>query len=187
MIATVASHGRIGDNVTRPAAGRHPRGAASDPLDSPLVPRLPAAVISIALAATALAACNDLRDFRGDWSGPRVGDNPSLRVGVNDGATAHLVLDRVDRHGLAGTLAVDGLIAGAALASLPGAEADALAGLSFDGAPLRIYLGFVATLDAGGDALAMVALYDDDRLEVRVLRGGARPIYGIFALKRTPS
>ena len=47
--------------------------------------------------------------------------------------------------------------------------------------------GIVATLDAGGDALAMVALYDDDRLEVRVLRGGARPIYGIFALKRTPS
>ncbi len=142
------------------------------------------AVISVAVLGLALAACNDLRDFRGDWAGARVGDNPALRVGVEGGATAHLVLTRVDRHGLAGTLDVDGVVAGAALASLPGAEADALAGLSFDGAPLRVYLGFVATTDGGGDALAMVALYDADRVEVRVLRGGARPIYGIFGLAR---
>lgn len=140
--------------------------------------------IALALVALALAACNDLRDFRGDWTGARVGDNPALRVGVEGNATAHLVLDRVDRHGLAGTLDVDGVVAGSPLASLPGAEADALAGLSFDGAPLRVYLGFVATTDGGGDALAMVAVYDDDRVEVRVLRGGARPIYGIFALHR---
>jgi hypothetical protein len=30
----------------------------------------------------------------------------------------------------------------------------------------------------------MVALYDDERLEVRLLRGGTRPLYGIFALHR---
>ena len=141
-------------------------------------------VASVALVALALAACNDLRDFRGAWTGARVGDNPALRVGVESAATAHLTLARVDRHGLAGTVDVDGVVAAAPLASLPGAEADALAGLSFDGAPLRIYLGFVATVDGGGDALAMVALYDDDRVELRVLRGGARPIYGIFALHR---
>ena len=137
-----------------------------------------------ALAALALAACNDLRDFRGDWNGGRVGDNPALRVGIAVDATAHLVVDTVDRHGLAGTLDVPGVVAGASLASLPGAEADALAGLSFDGAPLRVYLGFVATTDGGGDALAMVALYDDERLEVRLLRGGSQPIYAIFALHR---
>ncbi len=142
------------------------------------------AVIAIALAAATLGACNDLRDFRGPWAGARVGDNPALRVGVASEATARLTLERVDRHGLAGTLDVDDLVAGASLASLPGAEADALAGLSFDGAPLRVYLGFVATTDGGGDALAMVALYDDDRLEVRMLRGGARPVYAIFALRR---
>ncbi|HVV85800.1 MAG TPA: hypothetical protein VHE35_22230 [Kofleriaceae bacterium] len=142
-------------------------------------------VLAVAAAlAVALAACNDLRDFRGDWSGARVGDNPALRVGVAVDATAHLAIATVDRHGLAGTLDVDGLVAGASLASLPGAEADALSGLTFSGAPLRIYLGFVATTDGGGDALAMVALYDDERLEVRLLRGGTQPLYGIFALHR---
>lgn len=139
-------------------------------------------MISIALAA--LAACNDLRDFRGAWSGRRVGDNPALRVGVSDEATATLTLDRVDRHGLAGTLAVTGVADAAALVSVPGAEADALSGLTFDGSPLRVYLAFVAASDGGGDVLTMVALYDDDRIEVRLLRGGARPIYGIFALNR---
>jgi hypothetical protein len=138
----------------------------------------------LAALALALAACNDLRDFRGAWSGARVGDNPALRVGVATEATARLTVDALDRHGLAGTLDVDGVATAAAFASLPGAEADALAGLRFDGAPLRVYLGFVATTDGGGEALAMVALYDDDRLEVRLLRGGDRPLYAIFALRR---
>ncbi len=136
------------------------------------------------VAALAFAACNDLRDFRGAWTGARVGDNPAVRVGVATEATATLTLTRVDRHGLGGALDVDGLIAGGTITTVPGAEADALAGLSFEGAPLRVYLAFVATVDDGGDALAMIALYDDDRIEVRLLRGGAKPIYGIFALRR---
>ena len=149
------------------------------------MPRLAVAVAVVAVVlAAALAGCNDLRDFRGAWEGERVGDNPALRVGVAAGATARLTVDTIDRHGLAGTLDVDGLVAGAALGSLPGAEADALAGLSFEGAPLRVYLGFVATTDGGGDALAMVALYGDERVEVRLLRGGSRPVYAIFALRR---
>jgi hypothetical protein len=36
--------------------------------------------------------------------------------------------------------------------------------------------------DGGGDALALIALYDDRRVEVRVLRGGTTPLYAIFAL-----
>jgi hypothetical protein len=184
--ASATRRERIHPKLTRPAIRRHARSPIASVRLSLVLNARPA-VIRIAplgLALVALVACNDLRDFRGAWSGARVGDNPALRVGVATEATARLTLDRIDRHGLGGTLDVDGLVAGAALVTVPGAEADALAGLSFDGAPLRVYLGFVATTDGGGDALAMVALYDDDRLEVRVLRGGPRPIYGIFALHR---
>ena len=140
-------------------------------------------VAVVALAST-LGACSDLRDFRGAWSGARVGDNPVLRVGIAAEATARLTVDSIDRHGLAGTLDVDGVVVAAPLASLPGAEADALAGLRFDGAPLRVYLGFVASTDGGGDAMALVALFGDERLEVRILRGGGQPLYAIFGLAR---
>jgi hypothetical protein len=128
-----------------------------------------------------LVACNDLREFRGAWRGPRVGDAPVLHIGLGDG-TAVLSIDRIDGHGLAARLAIDGLLPEAPISSLPGAEADALAGITFGGNPLRVYLAFVAMPDAGGDALVVVALYDDRRIEVRLLRGGTKPLYGIFAL-----
>ncbi|MCA9678589.1 MAG: hypothetical protein H6708_08705 [Kofleriaceae bacterium] len=146
---------------------------------------------SLALAAVAVAcvvaaaACTDVRDYAGTWRGARVGDAAPLRVGVASDATATLAIARIDRHGLAGALDVDGLVADAAVTSLEGAEADALAGMSFDGAPLRVYLAFVATTDGGGDALAVIAIFDDDRVELRLLRGGAAPLYGVFALARS--
>jgi hypothetical protein len=129
---------------------------------------------------TLLAGCNDLRDFRGTWEGARVGDAPVLRVGA--GERASLTIDSIDAHGLAGRLAIDGLLPEQAFESLPGAEADAVANMTFAGAPLRAYLAFVPVPDGGGEALALVALYDDRRIEVRVLRGGTSPLYAIFAL-----
>jgi hypothetical protein len=133
------------------------------------------------LVLLTLLGCNDLRAFRGDWRGPRVGDAAPLRVGVGDGA-ATLSIDQIDGHGLVARLAVEGLLPEAPITSLAGAEADALAGITFGGAPLRVYLAFVAMPDAGGEALVVVALYDDRRIEVRLLRGGTAPLYGIFAL-----
>jgi hypothetical protein len=133
------------------------------------------------LALVGTAACTDVRDFRGTWRGPRVGETPELRVGVAVNATATLTVDTIDKHGLAGRLAVDGT-ADAPIASIQGAEADALANLTFDSAPLRVYLAFAPTTDGGGDALAVIALYDG-RVELRLLRGGARPIYAIFDLR----
>ncbi|HEX2687465.1 MAG TPA: hypothetical protein VHN14_12650 [Kofleriaceae bacterium] len=133
------------------------------------------------LVLVMLLGCNDLREFRGDWRGPRVGDAPVLRAGIGDGA-AQLSIDGIDEHGLRARLAIEGLLPETPITSLPGAEADALAGLTFGGAPLRVYLAFAAVPDAGGDALVVVSLYDDRRLEVRVLRGGTKPLYGIFAL-----
>lgn len=131
-----------------------------------------------------LLGCNDLRDFRGRWDGARVTGPPVLMVGAGD--HANLAIDGIDGYGLQGRLAIDGLITETAFESLPGAEADALANLSFGGAPLRVYLAFVPVGDGGGDALAVISLYDDRRLEVRVLRGGTQPLYAIFAMTETP-
>jgi hypothetical protein len=132
------------------------------------------------------AACNDLRAFEGSWRGPRVGTSPALQVGVAASATAALTIDAIDTHGIRGHLSIGGLVANAEVGSLAGAEADVLAGMSFNGSPLRVYLAFMAVPDGGGEALAVIALYDDRRVEVRVLRGGSQPLYGIFALAEMP-
>jgi hypothetical protein len=133
-----------------------------------------------------LGGCSDLRDFRGTWQGPRVGDAPALRVGVAAQTNASLTIDGIDTHGLRGTLTVDGLLDNASFVSLAGAEADVLAGMSFGGSPLRVYLTFVPVPDSAGEALALIALYNDHRIEVRILRGGQTPIYAIFALAQAP-
>ena len=127
-----------------------------------------------------VAGCNDLRDYRGGWQGDRIGAIDALRVGP--GASATLTIDEIDAHGLRARLSIPEVTVDATLASVPGAEADALASLSFAGSPLRVYLAFVPIGDDGGDALAVVALYDDQRIELRLLRGGGRPLYSIFAL-----
>lgn len=103
-----------------------------------------------------------------------------LRIGA--GETATLTIESLDAHGLIGKLAIEGLVPEVTFESISGAEADALASMSFAGNPLRVYLAFLAMSDGGGDAFMFVALYDDRRVEVRVLRGGASPLYAIFAM-----
>ena len=127
-------------------------------------------------------ACTDVRAYEGTWSGKRVGDTPVLRVGVADDATATLSIDGIDTHGMRGHLTIAGLVADAEVASHAGAEADVLARITFNGSPQRVYLSFVTIPDGGGQALAVIALYDPMRIEVRVLRGGSMPLYAIFAL-----
>jgi hypothetical protein len=134
------------------------------------------------LVLLTLFACNDLREFRGGWSGARVGDAP-VRIGAGD--AADLAIDGIDAHGLAARLTVEGLLPETAFTSLEAAEADVLGNLTFSGGPLRVYLGFVPVPDLGGEALVVVALYDDRRIEVRLLRGGAQPLYAIYALTET--
>src|SRR5580704_12636163 len=93
---------------------------------------------ALAVLAMVAAACSDLRDYEGDWRGPRIGSTPAVAVGVADDAFARLSIDTVDEYGLAGTLSVDDLIGSSPIASIPGAEADALAGTTFTGSPLRV-------------------------------------------------
>ena len=138
------------------------------------------ALVVLVAALAGLAACNDLRGFEGNWTGRRIGDSPVLRVGVPASASAQLAIDGIDKHGLSGRLTIEGLVTDAPFVSLEGAEADALATMSFSGSPMRVYLAFVPAAD--GDLLAMIALYDSQRVEVRVMRGGMVPVYAIFAL-----
>jgi hypothetical protein len=142
----------------------------------------------LVLPLVLLAGCNDLREFAGQWSGNRVGTSVATKVGIADDASADLVIDDIDTHGLHGQLQISGSggaqVTNAPLVSLPGAEADALATMSFAGSPMRVYVAFVPIDDGVGDALAMVGLYDAHRIDLRVLRGGTAPIYAIFALSQ---
>jgi hypothetical protein len=130
----------------------------------------------------ALVACNDVHDFRGTWTGPRGGDAAVVRAGGPPSSTAVLTIDDIDLHGIQGSIAVEGMVDATAFSSLPGAEADVLAGMTFTGSPLHVYLAFVDTSDGGGAALAVIALYPNHRVELRILRGNPLPLYGIFAL-----
>ncbi len=138
----------------------------------------------VSLFVVAVVACNDIRDWGGRWQGKRVGDAPALRVGPGDAAT--LEIDGIDTHGIRARIAIDGFLEETRITSLPGAEADALASMTFSGSPLRVFLCFATAHDGNGDALVVIALYDDDRVEVRVLRGGLLPVYAIYALDRSP-
>ena len=133
----------------------------------------------------AFASCNDVRAYEGMWTGKRVGDTPALRVGISDDATATLAIDGIDTHGMRGHLSISNLVQDADVVSVEGAEADVLSGITFNGSPQRVYLSFVPVPDGGGEALAVIALYDQTRIEVRVLRGGSTPLYAIFALAQT--
>jgi len=136
----------------------------------------------VVIAAVFAVGCSDLRDFRGVWEGARVGTADVVKVGAPQATSATLSIDDIDAHGLTGTISIQGLVSDAPVSTVPGAEADALAGMTFSGAPLRVYLAFVAIADGRGDALAVIALYDHHRIEVRVLRGGSGPLYAIYAL-----
>jgi hypothetical protein len=133
------------------------------------------------LVLLALAACNDLRDFQGEWTGSRIGDAPALRVGVDEAAQCALTIEAVDKHGFRGRLTVDSLVTDVPIVSAEGAEADAISSMTFAGSPMRVYIAFA---DApGGSLTVLVSLYKNRRIEVRVMRGGQAPVYGIFALE----
>ena len=138
--------------------------------------------IACACMLALAGGCLDVRELEGAWTGPRVGDSPVLQLGIASDASARLVIENADLQSLAARLSVSGLFDNAEVSPLPGAEADVLASMSFDSAPSRVYLAFVSTTDENGDALVIVSLHESDRVEVRILRGGATPLYGVFVL-----
>lgn len=143
----------------------------------------------VLLAGICLAAsgCLDVRDFEGTWTGQRVGESDVLRRGFADNATATLAIEHADLRDMDARLTIAGVLDSAVVAPISGAEADVLSSMTFEGSPARVFLAFASTVDGGGDALVMIALYNDPRVDVRVMRGGDMPLYGIFSLRSGPS
>jgi hypothetical protein len=163
-------------------AGYHARTSAAPDCQHRARGRLACGAAALAWLG---AGCLDLRDFRGQWTGPRIGDDPALAVGLGEGVEARLDVEEASLRTLRARLSLsDGTVQETAIEPLAGAEADALAELSFAGSPARVYLAFAATTDGAGDALVIAALFNDPRIELRLLRGAPVPLYGIFALSQ---
>jgi hypothetical protein len=134
-------------------------------------------LILVALVAT---GCEDIRRFEAEWAGS-VSADPAHRQGFAEGTPMRVTISAVSRRGLEATVA---LPPEAALPFLPIAHAsdDALGDLRLDGEPLRTYLGFLRP-PGGEPYLAVVSLFSEDRIDVRVIRG-PNEAYGVFALHR---
>jgi hypothetical protein len=130
-----------------------------------------------ALALIGLAGCTDLSGFVGDWKGGPVSD-PLLLAGLAPQAEVALHLDGADRVALRGTLEVAG--ERVALRPLTRAGNDALGALDLPDQPIKSYL-LVAPLEAG-DALVVVSLYGDQRVDVRLVRSDT--LYAVCHLQR---
>ena len=126
--------------------------------------------------------CTDVRSFQGSWSGSIVSD-PELREGFSESARGdELRIERADLHAFSALLtSKDGRFADASLRSFSKVAGDAISNLTFAGDPLRSYLTFVDLADPeGATATAIVSLFDDDRVEWRVM--WRRELFGLFKL-----
>jgi hypothetical protein len=129
-------------------------------------------------AATVVAGgCSDLSSYQGAWSGSPV-DDPQLLVGLAASTRATLALDLVDQVTVSGTLTLDRQAV--TLRPLARAANDTLGGMSLPDGALRSYFA-AAPLD-GGDALAVLSLYSEPRVDLRLMRSDS--LYAVFHLQR---
>ncbi|MCC6748988.1 MAG: hypothetical protein IT371_15115 [Deltaproteobacteria bacterium] len=141
--------------------------------------------IAVAVVLGSLSGCTDLRAFEGEWRGAVVAEE-AVRQGFAQGTTvAPLALSSVDLHALSATLTTsDGKFHDTRLARVTKAASDVLATLSFDGQPIRSYLAFapLANDPTGPWTLALISLFADERVELRLIRGN--DLFGVFRLRR---
>ena len=144
--------------------------------------RFPLLLLLLPLAG----GCVDVRSFAGDWQGGVVSE-PAVRQGFAPEARVdRLSLQDVDLQGVTATLTTsDGRFDRSRMTRVIKAANDAIASLTFDGAPLRTYLLFapLATDPSGAPASILISLFGDDHIELRILRGN--DLFGVFNLGRT--
>jgi hypothetical protein len=142
-------------------------------------------ITSSILVLFILSGCVDVRGFAGSWSGGIVSED-AVRQGFSAETNVDpLVLSNVDIHGLDAMLSLsDGKFKETRLERVVKFSNDALASLSFDGAPLRSYLLFspFASDPNGWPASLVISFFADDHVEMRVLRGN--DFFGVFYLHR---
>jgi hypothetical protein len=145
---------------------------------------MPRALVLLLLALA--GGCVDVRSFAGDWQGGVVSE-AAVRQGFAPEARVELLtLKDVDLQGVTAMLTTsDGRFASSRMTRVVKAANDAIASLTFDGAPLRTYLLFapLANDPAGPPASIFISLFGDDHIELRVLRGN--DLFGVFNLART--
>ena len=123
----------------------------------------------------ALCGCHDLRDYQGTWQGDVVA-NPALTTGIS--GTARLTITTANQQELHGTLDLPPTFQATPVDSIKRASGDALGSVRVGRDALQTY--FAA---APNEALLVVSLFPDDRIELRVIRG-VDELYGVFDLTR---
>lgn len=140
-----------------------------------------AALVAVSMAA-ALGGCDDLRQFSGDWRGA-LSDDPSHQHGFPAGAALSAKVGTVSRYSIDLQLVLPGGSAPTRFEALRHAADDVLGDVRMNGDPLRTYFGFVRPAGGGEAYLAVVSLFAEDRIEVRLIRG-PEETYGVFYLER---
>jgi hypothetical protein len=158
--------------------------------------RLSPPLLLLLVALLPVGGCEDLRQFSGPWTGT-ISRDPNHQHGFARDATLSLTVGGVTRYGLDMTVTLPGATGTSRFEPMRHAVQDVLADLRLPGDPLRTYLGFVRTGAAGGAQppeapapplstepyLAVVSLYAEERIEVRLIRGPDAD-YGVFMLAR---
>jgi hypothetical protein len=144
--------------------------------------RVPLGVLLLALALA--SGCEDIRRFNGSWAG-EISPDPVHQLGFGPTAILRANLTAVSRTGV--EMTIDLPERGGALPFEPirRAAGDALGELRLDGEPLRTYLGYVR-VPGQESYLAVVSLFPEDRIDVRIIRGPDET-YAIFSLRRATS
>ena len=142
--------------------------------------RLPRVLVAVA-ALLFCASCEDLRGYAGTWQG-RVSSDPALRHGVAADVEARVVIEQVSRDVLEANVEWPVGAAPLRFARIESARGDALSEMRLPGEPLRSYLGWLEPANAP-PFLAVVSLYGEERIELRVIRGRDET-YAVFALAR---
>jgi hypothetical protein len=147
--------------------------------------------VLLLFALIALAGCEDLRQFAGTWDG-QVASDPQHRVGFEEGARLRAFVGGARRSQLDLALQLPGrgqLVDNpqacpgcVRFESIQHASDDVLGDVRLAGEPLRTYFGFVTPVGEP-PFLAVVSLFGEDRVEVRLIRG-AHDVYGVFYLAR---
>ena len=131
-----------------------------------------------------VAGCEDIRRFEGVWVGS-VSPDPAHQHGFGNTAFLRATVTSASRRSI--DLSVELPQSGASVPFEPIRHAadDALGDLRIEGEPLRTFLGFLRPAD-GSSYLAVVSLFAEDRIDVRLIRG-PDDAYGVFSLRRALS
>jgi hypothetical protein len=133
-----------------------------------------------ALTTFITSGCQDLRDYAGGWTG-EISPDPALSQGFAAGTTLNADVSAASRDGIALVASWQGKTG--TFVPIRRAAGDVLGEAQLPGEPLRTFFGFLAP---AGEApyLAVVSLYQENRLELRLIRG-ADEAYGVFTLRRS--